>query len=213
MLDVGSLMGSLVGQSEQQTRQALKIVDAMAPAVLFLDEVEKGLSGAASSGSTDSGVSARIFGNILTWLSDHESDVFVICTANDVSKLPPEFTRAERLDAIFFLDLPSEQQRSAIWNLYFNMFGLDPNQKKPANENWSGAEIRACCRLAALLEVPVMEAATNIVPIAVTAAESIDRLRNWANGRCLSAELPGIYRSLAKQSKGTRKISRDPSVN
>lgn len=96
MLDVGSLMGSLVGQSEQQTRQALKIVDAMAPVVLFLDEVEKGLSGAASSGRTDSGVSARIFGNILTWLSDHESDVFVICTANDVSKLPPEFTRAER---------------------------------------------------------------------------------------------------------------------
>ena len=95
-LDVGSLLGSLVGQSEQQTRQALKIVDAMAPAVLFLDEVEKGLSGAASSGSTDSGVLARMFGSILTWLSDHESDVFVICTANDVSKLPPEFTRAER---------------------------------------------------------------------------------------------------------------------
>ena len=129
-------------------------------------------------------------------------------SAHWVTRRPPTL-----LDAIFFLDLPCEQQRSAIWNLYLGVFGLDQDQKKPADENWSGAEIRACCRLAALLDVPVVEAATNIVPIAVTAAESIDRLRSWANGRCLSAELPGIYRCLAKQSKGGRKINRDPSVN
>jgi hypothetical protein len=104
ILDVGSLMGSLVGQTEERTRQALKIVDAMAPAVLFIDEIEKAFAGA--SGQTDSGVGARMFGAFLTWLSDHESDVFVVATSNDISKLPPEFSRAERWDGTFFLDLP-----------------------------------------------------------------------------------------------------------
>ena len=118
MLDVGALMGSLVGQSEERTRQALKIVDAMAPCVAFIDEVEKAFAGVGNSGQTDSGVSARMFGSFLSWLNDHESDVFVVCTANDVSKLPPEFSRAERFDGIFFLDLPSRDERQAIWKLY-----------------------------------------------------------------------------------------------
>lgn len=96
MLDVGSLMGSLVGQSEEQTRRALRIIDAMQPAVLMIDEVEKALSGVGSSGQNDSGVSARMFGAFLSWLNDHESDVFTVCTANNISRLPPEFLRAER---------------------------------------------------------------------------------------------------------------------
>jgi SpoVK/Ycf46/Vps4 family AAA+-type ATPase len=82
-LDVGSLMGSLVGESERNIRQALRITDAMAPAVLFLDEVEKALSGVASSGQTDSGVSARLFGTFLSWLNDRTTDVFVVATSND----------------------------------------------------------------------------------------------------------------------------------
>ena len=98
VLDVGSLLGSLVGQTESNVRQALRIADAMAPCLLFLDEIDKALAGVASSGQTDSGVTARLFGSFLTWLSDHESDVFVIATCNDISKLPPEFTRAERWD-------------------------------------------------------------------------------------------------------------------
>ena len=85
-LEIGSLMGSLVGQTEDRTRQALRIADAMAPCVLFCDEIEKGLSGAASSGQTDSGVTARLFGSLLTWLNDHESDVFFVATCNDISK-------------------------------------------------------------------------------------------------------------------------------
>lgn len=96
VLDVGSLLGSLVGQSEANIRHALRIIDAMAPAVCFLDEVEKAFSGVSSSGQTDSGVSARLFGSFLSWLNDHESDVFVVATANDITKLPPEFSRAER---------------------------------------------------------------------------------------------------------------------
>jgi SpoVK/Ycf46/Vps4 family AAA+-type ATPase len=89
ILDVGSLMGSLVGQTEERTRQALKIVDAMAPCVLFIDEIEKALAGVQSAG--DSGVSARMFGSFFTWLSDQESDVCVVATRNDVSKLPLSF--------------------------------------------------------------------------------------------------------------------------
>ena len=89
VLDVGSLLGSLVGQSESNVRAALKLADAMAPCVLFADEVEKALAGANSSGQTDSGVTARVFGSLLTWLNDHESDVFFVGTCNDASKLPP----------------------------------------------------------------------------------------------------------------------------
>ena len=117
-LDVGTLLGSLVGQSEQNIRQALRIADAMAPCILFCDEIEKALSGVASSGQTDSGVSARLFGNLLTWLNDHTSDVFFVGTCNAIGKLPPEFARAERFDAIFFVDLPGAKEREAIWKIY-----------------------------------------------------------------------------------------------
>jgi len=217
IMDVGALMGSLVGSTEANIRQALRIADAMAPSILMIDEVEKALSGVASSGSTDSGVSARLFGTFLTWLNDHESDVFTICTCNDVSKLPPEFSRAERFDGIFFLDLPSVQQKRAIWKLYLDMFGLDPQQPKPVDASWTGAEIRACCRLAALLDVSLLEAAQNVVPVATTAAESVARLRNWASGRCLNADAPGGIYTVNPNSGGTvkpgRKVRREPSSN
>jgi hypothetical protein len=95
ILDVGALMGSLVGETERRVREALRAVDAMAPCVAFVDEVEKALAG-AHSGASDSGVSARLFGTLLTYLSDHESDAFVVATSNDVSRLPPEFSRSER---------------------------------------------------------------------------------------------------------------------
>jgi hypothetical protein len=213
-LDVGALMGSLVGQTEERTRRALRIVDAMQPAVVFVDEVEKALSGVAGSGQTDSGVSARMFGSLLSWLNDHESDVFVVCTANDVTKLPPEFCRAERFDGLFFLDLPSKEQKRAIWRMYLDLFGIEAEQRLPDDQSWTGAEIRACCRLAALLDVPLVQAAQNIVPVAVTAAESVDQLRNWASGRCLSADKSGIYTNTSgSPGKSRRKIPRDPSVN
>ena len=213
MLDVGALLGSLVGQSEERTRQALKIVDAMAPCVAFIDEVEKAFAGVGNSGQTDSGVSARMFGSFLSWLNDHESDVFVVCTANDVSKLPPEFSRAERFDGIFFLDLPSREERQAIWKLYLQKYELDAGQKLPADEQWTGAEIKSCCRLAALLDLPLVQAAQNVVPVAQTSAESVDRLRTWAGGRCLSADRTGIYRRESSGGSSRRRVSRDPSSN
>jgi hypothetical protein len=212
ILDVGSLMGSLVGQSEERTRQALATVDAMAPCVLMIDEVEKAFAGATGS-SGDSGVSSRMFGSFLSWLNDHESDVFVVCTANDIQKLPPEFVRAERFDAVFFLDLPDRKQKDEIWTLYLNRYGLDASEPRPADELWTGAEIKSCCRLAALLDAPLIQAAENVVPVAVTAGESVERLRQWADGRCLSAEQTGVYRNQKPQGTGRRKVNRDPSVN
>jgi SpoVK/Ycf46/Vps4 family AAA+-type ATPase len=137
--------------------------------------------------------------------------VYLVATCNDISRLPPEFSRAERFDGIFFLNLPGRNEREAIWRLYVEQFGLDPGQKRPADEQWTGAEIRACCRLAALLDLPLIQAAQNVVPVAVTAAESVDRLRNWASGRCLSADLPGIYTAGAIPKASRRKIT--PSAN
>jgi SpoVK/Ycf46/Vps4 family AAA+-type ATPase len=197
----------------ERTRQALKITDAMAPCVIMIDELEKALSGVGSTG--DSGVSTRMFGSLLTYLSDHESDVFIVASANDISRLPPEFSRAERFDWVFFLDLPGQRERQTIWEMYIRKFGLDPAQRRPPERDFTGAEIRSCCRLAALLDVPLTEAASNIVPVAVTAGESVEKLRQWASGRCLSAERPGIYsREGNGMPRSGRSVHRgDPSAN
>jgi hypothetical protein len=108
----------------------------MGPSIVMIDEVEKALSGVAASGSGDSGVSARMFGTLLSWLSDRESDSFVICTANDVSRLPPEFSRAERFDGLFFLDLPGREQKDQIWELYARTFQIAQKQRRPDDTNW-----------------------------------------------------------------------------
>jgi len=205
ILDVGSLMGSLVGQSEERTRLALRIIDAMAPCVAMIDEVEKAFAGV--SGSGDSGVTSRMFGTFLSRLNDHESDVFVVCTANDVSKLPPEFGRSERFDGIFFLDLPSREEKALIWSIYLDLYEINRDQRMPEDSDWTGAEIKACCRLSALLDVPLVQAAQNVVPVSVTSAEAIDRLRTWASGRCLSADHPGLYQRPAVKTPSRRKVT------
>jgi SpoVK/Ycf46/Vps4 family AAA+-type ATPase len=182
LLDIGALYGSLVGATEANICQALRIADAMSPSVLFVDEVEKALSGVGGQG--DSGVATRLFGTFLTYLSDRTGDTFVIGTCNDISKLPPEFSRAERWDSVFFLDLPTSADKDAIWTLYRRQFAIPDSQARPDDTDWTGAEIRSCCRLAALLDVPLTQAAHHVVPVAVTAAEAVERLRNWASGRC-----------------------------
>jgi len=210
-MDVGGLMGSLVGLSEQNVRQALKIADAMSPCVLFVDELEKALAGLGSQG--DSGVSTRMFGTLLTWLSDHTSDVFFVGTSNDISKLPPEFGRAERFDGVFFLDLPSAVEKGLIWQMYRKQFAIPQSQARPSDADWTGAEIKSCCRLAALLDVPLAKVAEHVVPVAVTAAEQVERLRTWAGGRCLSASLPGVYRRNSHAERHGRRVQRGPSLN
>jgi hypothetical protein len=202
ILDVGALLGSLVGQTEGNIRQALRIADAMSPAILFLDEVEKAMSGAASGGQGDSGVSTHLFGTFLTYLSDHTTDVFVVATANYISKLPPEFARAERFDGVFFIDLPGSVEKDKIWPIYLRKYGLNPESPHPEDRDWTGAEIQSCCRLAALLDLSLKDAAKNVVPVAVTAAESVAKLRSWATGRCLDASRPGIYTRGAESPTG-----------
>jgi hypothetical protein len=209
-LDIGALMGSLVGETERNVRRALAIADAMAPCVLFVDEIDKALAGIGGGG--DSGVAARLFGTLLTWLSDHESDVFVVATANDVSRLPPELARAERFDGVFFVDLPSRQQKDSIWRIHRQRMEIADDVPLPDDQLWTGAEIAACCRLAALLEMTLVEAATHVVPVAVSAADNLERLRQWASGRCLSADAGGIY-TASGRSKRRRSVGLDPLAN
>ena len=154
-----------------------------------------------------------MFGTLLSWMNDHTSDVYLIATCNDISKLPPEFSRAERFDAVVFLDLSGRDEKQAIWDLYLDMFEQDRDQRLPDDTNWTGAEVRACCRLAALLDVPLMQAAQNVVPVAVTAAESVDQLRNWASDRCLDADKAGIYQFNGTQARKRRRVNVDPSNN
>ena len=184
----------------------------MSPAVAFIDEVEKALAGLGSSG--DSGVSTRLFGTMLTWLSDRTSDTFVVATCNDISKLPPEFSRAERWDSVFFLDLPTAQEKDSIWKLYRTQFGIPEGQARPDDTSWTGAEVKSCCRLAALLEITLTQAAHHVVPVAVTAAEQVERLRTWASGRCLAASSPGIYRRDGEEPVRTgRRVQRGAGNN
>ena len=212
ILDVGALYGSLVGATEANIRQALRIADAMSPSILFIDEIEKALSGIGGQG--DGGVSTRLFGTLLTWLADRTSDTFVVGTCNDISKLPPEFSRAERWDAVFFLDLPGVAERDTIWKMYRSQFGIPESQARPDDTSWTGAEIKACCRLAALLDITLTQAAHHVVPVAVTAAEQVERLRCWAAGRCLDASAPGIYgRQEQETARAGRRVRRGPSDN
>ncbi len=212
-LDMGALMGSLVGQSEANIRQAIAQAEAMAPCILMLDEIEKGLAGMSGGSQSDGGVATRMFGTLLSWLADRTSDVFVVATANRVEQLPPELTRAERFDAVYFVDLPGREDKDAIWPIHRRRFEIDAQQALPNDEQWTSAEIHSCCRLARLLGVSLSEAAQNIVPVAISAAESLAQLREWASGRCLDAERGGICRGASQQSAKRRGISMRPSEN
>ena len=123
--------------------------------------------------------------------------------------MPPEFTRAERLDGVFFLDVPTTSERDLIWQMYRKLFEIPETQSRPDDTSWTGAEIRSCCRLAALLDITLHQAAQHVVPVAVTAAEAMDKLKTWASGRCLDAANPGIYsRDGQAVPKAGRRIQR-----
>lgn len=197
-MDIGALMGGIVGATEANTRRALKQVDALSPCILFVDEIEKAMAG-AGGGALDSGVSDRLFGSILTWLNDHKSQVFFIASSNDVTRLAKAssgaFTRAERFDAVFFMDLPLAEQKKTIWDIYFRYFDIPENQRKslPDDDGWTGAEIKSCCRLSKLLDVSLEEASLQVVPVSRTSREQIEALRDWAHHRCLSADYKGVF--------------------
>ena len=208
-------MGSLVGQTEAQHPAGLRIADAMAPCVVMIDEVEKALAGVASSGQTDSGVSARLFGTFLTWLNDHESDVFVVCTANDVTRLPPEFAGPSGSTASFFLDLPGRAaRRTRSGRCTSASSASTPSQRRPRDADWTGAEIKACCRLAALLDVPLVEAAQNIVPVAVTRPSRSSGCGTGPAAAAWPPTGPGSTPAAGGAAgKPGRNVGRDPSSN
>ena len=143
--DLGKVFGSLVGQSEENMRRALKMAEAVAPCVLWMDEIEKGLSGSRGS-SGDSGTSTRVFGTLLTWMEENQKQVFTIATANDIDGLPPELLRKGRFDEIFFIDLPGPQERANILAIHLSRHQRDYREfdlaaHVAASEGYSGAEL------------------------------------------------------------------------
>ena len=201
-LNLGKVFGSMVGESEAKMREALKVVDAMAPCILFIDEIEKGLSGVGGS-STDGGTTQRVGGAFLTWLNDHTSEVFVIATCNDYSKLPPEYTRMGRWDAIFFVDNPSPKERLLILGIYSEAFGVKTSPKSiPAPEDlegYSGAEIRQVA-IEAAYNGGDLEAATRfVIPISRSQKDQMDKLREWAKARTIPASRPVLQEVTGKR--------------
>jgi RHS repeat-associated protein len=204
-LDAGRLFAGLVGQSESNLRSVIATVEAIAPCVLWIDELEKGFSGSRSSASTDGGTSARVFGSFLSWLQDRQSPVFVVATANDVTQLPPELLRKGRFDELFFVDLPSQAEREAIWRIQIVKFGRKPEefdlvQLAKATDGLTGSEIEQLF-IDALHEafnsrkeptdLSVALSLNDFMPLSKLMSEQVDGLRKWAKGRARLAN--GVY--------------------
>lgn len=196
-LDVGKLMGGLVGSTEANLRAALDSIDQQEPAIVFIDEIEKSLAGAQSSGQTDSGVMARVFGGFMQWMQDHTSNIYLLATANNLGQLidfsSGAFVRAGRWDAIMFADLPGREEKDQAWKMYKRHFDLDAKEPIPMDADWTPAEIKQCCLVACQQNLSLEKSARMIVPTARTAAESIEQLRNWADGKVLSASTGETY--------------------
>jgi ATPase family associated with various cellular activities (AAA) len=200
-LDAGSLFNKYIGEAERNLRTALQQAEAMAPVVLWIDEIEKGFASAASA-SHDGGVSRRMFGSLLTWMQEHRSQVFLAATANDIEALPPELLRKGRFDEIFFVDLPTPEVRGAIFRIHIKKRGYNPGAFEiaalaSASEGYSGAEIEQAVVNALIdsksIRKPmatehVLAAVRASPPLSVTMAEKIQRLREWSVGRCVRAD-------------------------
>jgi SpoVK/Ycf46/Vps4 family AAA+-type ATPase len=207
--DIGRVFGSLVGSSEENVRRAIAVAESVAPAVLWVDEIDKALAGSQGSALSDGGTTARVFGTFLTWLSEKTSPVFVVATANEIAQLPPELLRKGRLDEIFFVDLPAEAERAEIFTVHLRKRQRDPAafdlpELARATEGFSGAEIEEII-ISALFDAfharqPLVmdhlrEALRQSVPLARTLAEPIQRLRQWSIGRARPASSRGICSS------------------
>ncbi|CCQ50281.1 ATPase of the AAA+ family protein associated with FIG137771 hypothetical protein [Crocosphaera watsonii WH 8502] len=190
---MGRLFGGLVGESESRTRQMISLAEALAPCVLWIDEIDKAFAGVEGKG--DGGTTSRVFGTVITWLAEKKSPVFVVATANNIKALPPEMLRKGRFDEIFFVGLPSQGEREAIFNVHLSR--LRPHNlktyevKRLAYEtpDFSGAEIQQTLIEAMHIGFSqnrdfstddILEAASQIIPLARTAQEEIEFLQQWA---------------------------------
>jgi SpoVK/Ycf46/Vps4 family AAA+-type ATPase len=202
-LDVGSLFGSLVGESEERTQKALKLAEIVAPCILWIDEIDK----AFAFSDHDGGVSRRVFGTILTWMQEKTAPCFVVATANDISSLPPELLRKGRFDEIFFLDLPTAAERQEIFAVHLKKRNrlpqdFDTAQLARQSEGYVGAEIEQAIIDAMYVgfnanreftTVDIAAALKRQVPLSVSSQETIEALRNWLReGRAQSASFQEI---------------------
>lgn len=206
-LDVGKVFQGIVGSSEDNIRKAIATAEAVAPCVLWIDEIEKGLSGVQSSGATDGGVTSRIFSTILTWMQEKTAPVFVVATANNINQLPPELLRKGRFDETFFVDLPSQKEKENIFSIHLqknrqnvSSFALDILAQKA--EGFNGAEIEECVKEAMftayvesqesniapkLQMIHILDAIKNTVPLSKTMEKQITDLRKFAVSRAKNA--------------------------
>jgi MoxR-like ATPase len=198
LLDPARLYGKYVGESEERLASSLAKVEAMAPVVLWIDEIEKGF---ATGGDGDGGISRRLLGTFLRWMQERPGEVFMVATANDVSALPPELLRKGRFDEVFFVDLPDEESRTEILRLHLAQRRLDPDAfpldvLAKATDGFSGAEIEqavvgALYRAFAADAEPgaddLMDEIAGTVPLSVARAEDVARLRSWAEQRAVRA--------------------------
>lgn len=200
-LDLGKVFSSLVGSSEENVRQAIRIAESVAPAILWMDEIEKAFAGTQSSSFSDAGTTSRVFGTFITWLQEKTSPVFVIATANDISQLPPELLRKGRFDEIFFIDLPDRTDRMEIFRIHIAKRGRNPKdfdltKLADAADGFSGAEIEEAV-VSSLFDVfdkgqdlsteSILASIESTVPLSETMKEGIERLREWARDRARPA--------------------------
>jgi len=199
-LDPSSLYNKYMGESERNFQRAVRLAERMGPAVLWIDEIEKAF--AASGSEADGGTTQRVFGTFLTWLQDRRGDVFVVATANDITRLPPEFVRKGRFDEIFFVDLPGAESRQALFVIHLKKRGYEPAEFDlpavvQASEGFSGAEIEqaivsalyaAFASGARLTGALLMRELAGTHPLSRTMAERVAALREWARDRTVSAE-------------------------
>lgn len=206
-----AIFSKYVGESEQNLRSTLRIADAVAPCILFIDEVEKFLAGAGTGGGGDSGVSRRVFGSLLTWMSDHKTPVLVVATSNDPTAVPPEF--ASRFDATFFVDLPTSVEREQIFGIHLRHVKRDPAQfDLPAladrSEKYSGREIeqilnealfRALSANRELNTQDILSAISETKPLAVKRPDEIRGMQLWATQNARDAS-PKVAETVVRSS-------------
>ena len=199
-LEAARLYDKYVGETEKNLERALKVAEQMAPCVLMIDELEKGLS-YNPGGDADAGLSKRIFGRLLTWLNDRKAPVFVVATSNNIKELPPELTRKGRFDEIFFVDLPTAAERREIFSVHLkkrkrNPALFDLTALAEASDGFTGAEIEQAVVSALYTAFSKgMEVTSAIIaaelsatkPLSVTRAEEIAALREWARDRTVMA--------------------------
>ena len=204
--DMGKVFGGIVGQSEGNIRTALRVAQALAPCVLWIDEIEKGLAGMGSSDQTDGGTTARVVGTLLTWMQEKREPVFVVATANRIDMLPPELLRKGRFDEIFFVDLPTRRIRQEILSIHLRKKGREPADFDLArlaarSVGYSGAELEEAVREGLfdafaegreLTAEHIGKALDQMYPLSRTMREQIEGLRRWAKvrARLASGEPP-----------------------